>query len=75
MFKLLNKKRIVCVLTSAIMAFSVVGGYSPVSKAAEETYHAEYQTTDLQMIPDKYNTGSQVVNTSCEPDLLTQKLK
>ena len=58
MFKLLNKKRIVCVLTSALMAFSVVGGYSPVSKAAEETYHAEYQAADLQMIPDKYNTGA-----------------
>ena len=57
MFKNVNRKRLLYVLTSAIMAISTFGAYSPISRAAEGTVQVEYQKTDLEEIPDKYNCG------------------
>ena len=61
MNKIFKRKRVANAVLAALFVVSSIGGYSPVSKAAEpeaETVQVEYQKEDKQVIPDKFNTGA-----------------
>lgn len=64
MIKLSRKKSLGLIVSAALFIFSSVGTYSPVSYAAENDTHSEQQIqikqqkSDIDVIPDKYNTGA-----------------
>lgn len=59
MNKIFKRKRVANAVLAALFVVSSIGGYSPISKAAEpDTVQVEYQKEDKQVIPDKYNTGA-----------------